>query len=343
MFNNLENTGGFGNTNTGGFGNTNTGGFGNTNSGSAYFDPDAEYKNKKEATYYIEIEELRTLSPDIDEVFIRRDEEIKAYKKIMKEYEKLLNPNEDKQKNNTTTFNESNIQSSLITTTIQSNTQSRPVLTTAEEAEVTGYAEKIRIGEKRLEVFNAYVERLAIKYIEEKKRGELLTEEQHIESYEGLGLPVPYDMFLQYIDSPFHDMACNFATMGIPIAGDFAAQYCFPKGPATKDCEPADITQFQGLCYNEYTQGANDNIGGYPQHISWGEMETSPSKCPVGIAGIGRQERGVCGVGYYQGDTNTFNKTRCHLHSDDADGERNGAWATMGDLNNTCAIEVGRR
>ena len=67
----------------------------------------------------------------------------------------------------------------------------------------------------------------------------------------------------------------------------------------------------------------------------------SQAKCAAGIIGFGRQERGVCGLGYYKGEgpEDTFNHTRCHSVFDDADGF--GGWASMGNLNNTCAIEVG--
>ena len=82
-------------------------------------------------------------------------------------------------------------------------------------------------------------------------------------------------------DDPLSIRSLSVASVGIIFASDIVSQnFCVPKGPTT-DCAAADITDFQSSCYNTYTglddkgEEPNDTIGGYPQHLAWGEKEKS--------------------------------------------------------------------
>ena len=71
----------------------------------------------------------------------------------------------------------------------------------------------------------------------------------------------------------------------------------------------------------------------------YGNKEETQYNCAAGFFGLGRLEQSSCGLGFYNGDGNTFNWTRCHLKTDDADGAGTDAW--MGKLNDTCNFESG--
>jgi hypothetical protein len=264
---------------------------------------DDNYKLKDEDTYAQQITEFRRIHSDADDLFNKRDDAIERYKEAL-------------QKNEST--------------------------------------EHIRIANVRMMTLNYYIKRLIIDFLKKSEEEQTITDSHYQDWANMSSIQVDSETLKQYANSPFNDMACAFASAGIIFASDMVSQtFCVPKGPSTQ-CEAADITNFQGRCFSDYTgndqngEEPHDNIGGYPQHLAWGEKDKSQAKCAAGIATVGRQERGVCGLGYYMGqgpnpDSNntegTYNYTRCHLGTDDADGL--GGWADMGNLNNTCAIEVG--
>jgi hypothetical protein len=211
-----------------------------------------------------------------------------------------------------------------------------------------------RLTKIRMLTLNYYINRLIITYFKKSEEAET-TYDNYLQNWSDTSsIKVDIDTLKQYSESPFNDMACSFAAMGIIFASDMVSQnFCIPKGAST-ECDAADITDFQSNCYNEYTglddkgEEPSDTTGGYPQHLAWGEKEASPAKCASGLLGVGRQERGVCGLGYFMGQspnpdsnnsTGTFNYTRCHAVTDQATGV--GGWADIGNLNNTCAVEAG--
>ena len=224
------------------------------------------------------------------------------------------------------------------------------------DAAIEKYKEAVKLNESnehkriiklRLLTLNYYINRLIITYFKKSEEEQTTIDEYYQKWLDTASIKVDLETLKQYVDSPFNDMACLFASVGIMFTSDMVSQnFCVPKGPTT-DCAAADITDFQSPCFNTYTglddkgEEPNDTIGGYPQHLAWGEKDKSQAKCSAGLVGFGRQERGVCGLGYYKGEgpEDTFNHTRCHAITDDADGT--GGWADIGNLNNTCAIEVG--
>jgi hypothetical protein len=264
---------------------------------------DENYKLIDERTYASDITEFRNVHSDADDLFNKRDAAIEKYKEA-------LQKNESK--------------------------------------------EHKRLTKLRLLTLNYYINRLIITYFKKAEEEQTTTDNYFQRWADTSSIKVDKDTLKQYSKSPFNDMACLFASAGIMFASDAVSQnFCVPRGPSSA-CDAADITNFQGRCFSDYTgiddkgEEPHDNIGGYPQHLAWGEKERSQAKCAAGLATIGRQERGVCGLGYYMGQgpnpdsnyaTGTFNYTRCHLGADDADGV--GGWADIGNMNHTCAIEVG--
>lgn len=264
---------------------------------------DDNYKLIDEETYATDIADFRNTYSDADDLFNKRDAAIEKYKEALQK-------------------NES--------------------------------SEHKRITKLRMLTLNYYINRLIITYFKKSEEAETTTDNYFQSWADTSSIKVDKDTLKQYSESPFNDMACLFASAGIVFASDMVSQnFCVPRGPSTA-CEAADITNFQGRCFSDYTgiddkgEEPNDNIGGYPQHLAWGEKERSQAKCAAGLATVGRQERGVCGLGYYMGQgpnpdsnnkTGTFNYTRCHLGTDDADGV--GGWADIGNMNHTCAIEAG--
>ena len=264
---------------------------------------DENYKLIDEETYASDIADFRNTHSDADDLFNKRDAAIDKYKEALQQ-------NESK--------------------------------------------EYKRLTKLRMLTLNYYINRLIINYFKKSEEAETTTDNYFQSWADTSSIKVDIDTLKQYSESPFNDMACAFASAGIMFASDMVSQnFCVPRGPSTT-CDSADITNFQGRCFSDYTgtddksEEPNDNIGGYPQHLAWGEKERSQAKCAAGLATVGRQERGVCGLGYYMGQgpnpdanysTGTFNYTRCHLISDDADGI--GGWTEIGNLNNTCAVEAG--
>ena len=211
--------------------------------------------------------------------------------------------------------------------------------------------EHIRIANLRLKTLNYYIKRLIIDFIV-KTEEEKTKIDDHYQSWaDNSSIKVDKTILKQYAESPFNDMACAFASMGIIFASDMVSKtFCVPRGPPT-GCKLPEFADYQSDCYNQYTglddkgEEPNDKTGGYPQHLAWGEKERSQAKCAAGLVGVGRHERGVCGLGYYMGQspnpesnnsTGTFNYTRCHSVLDKA-----ADWAEIGNLNNTCAVEAG--
>jgi hypothetical protein len=230
-----------------------------------------------------------------------------------------------------------------------------------------GSKEHIRIAKARLDTLNSYINRLVIGYFKEKERSKKKIEDHYTDWYNGMKYKVNLESMKQYANSPFNDIACGFAKMGIPfVSQEIANELCIPRGPVS-DCNLGDISQYQGVCYHKHTSDnygkLSDNVFGPPQHLAWGEKELTQAKCTAGVATMGRQERAVCGLGYYMGTKptdsdntnsrypkidfsldsnkkeNTFNYTRCHLGTDEAAGT--GGWADLGNLNHTCAVEAG--
>lgn len=208
--------------------------------------------------------------------------------------------------------------------------------------------ELLRLSKAKLDLLNYYIQRLILDYFKGLDREtEVINAYFKEEAKKRTQKESDATWLKSYSYSPLNDLICAFVSMGIPIAGDIANNFCVPPGPSS-DCNAADISQYQGTCFNKYTdfnnytpehKGKKDNVGGKAQHLVWGEKQLHQGGCAPGLFGIGRQERGVCGLGYYMGDENTFNKTRCHLMSDDADDV--GGWAQIGNLNHICAFEVG--
>lgn len=212
--------------------------------------------------------------------------------------------------------------------------------------------EHIRIAKKRMDILNGYISRLIIGFFKKQELEEEMIKKHYEDWSKELQFPVPPEQLKTYAESGLNDIACEFAKIGMPFVSEEVGKHlCIPRGPTT-ECNAADITSFQKGCF-QYTerdpQGympnikpyPHDNIAGYPQHLAWGEKELSQAKCASGVVGVGRQERGVCGLGYYMGkDPNkTFNNTRCHLDGDQAAGP--GGWTEIGNFNDTCAIEAG--
>ena len=212
--------------------------------------------------------------------------------------------------------------------------------------------EHIRIAKKRMDILNGYISRLIIGFFKKQELEEEMIKKHYEDWSKSLQYPVPPEQLKTYAESILNDIACEFSKIGVPFVSEEVGKHlCIPRGPTT-ECKAADITSFQGGCF-QYTerdpQGyrpnikpyPHDNIAGYPQHLAWGEKELSQAKCASGFVGAARQERGVCGLGYYMGkDPNkTFNNTRCHLSSDQAAGP--GRWAESGNMNDFCAVEVG--
>ena len=194
--------------------------------------------------------------------------------------------------------------------------------------------ELLRIYKNRLDVLNSYIERLAVGYVKQQEREETVKDTY----YNDLETEVPLsgDQLQTYANSSFNDLACSLASYGIPIVSDFINGYCVPTGPTTTDCNVSTMTNFNETCSDLYTDGDSDNL---PQHLTWGQIETSQYDCAVGLLGglsdeiavtSGRQERGVCGLGYFIGSDDTINMTQCRIQTD-----------TLGEFNQNCANEVG--
>lgn len=192
--------------------------------------------------------------------------------------------------------------------------------------------ELVRIYKKRLDVLNSYIERLAVGYIIQQERSDTVIDNY----YEDLDTSVPLsgDQLRTFANSQFNDLACEIAAWGIPVLSDYINGFCVPSGPTTTDCNISTTTNFNETCSNQYTDGTPDDL---PQHLTWGQIETSQYNCAVGTGGAvvggvvsGRQERGVCGLGYFIGSDDTINMTQCRLQTD-----------LSGEFNINCANQVG--
>ena len=192
--------------------------------------------------------------------------------------------------------------------------------------------ELVRIYKKRLDVLNSYIERLAVGYIKQQERSDTIIDNY----YDDLDTSVPLSgsQLRTFANSQFSDLACEIASWGIPVLSDYINGFCVPPGPTTTDCNISTTTNFNETCSNQYTDGTPDDL---PQHLSWGQIETSQYNCAVGTGGAvvggvmsGRQERGVCGLGYFVGSDDTINMTQCRLQTD-----------LSGEFNINCANQVG--
>ena len=185
--------------------------------------------------------------------------------------------------------------------------------------------ELLRIYKNRLDVLNSYIERLAVGYVKQQEREKTLKDTYYNDLETNVSLSG--DQLQTYANSEYNNLACSLASYGIPIVSDFINGYCVPTGPTTTDCNSADVTNFQQPCSDKYTDGDNTTL---PQHLTWGQQGTSQAECDVGVLTVGRQERGVCGLGYYAGTDGNINMTQCKLQTD-----------VSGEFNQNCANEVG--